>query len=125
MRRDEVIKVLKLHESELTGTYGVHSLALFGSAARDEATATSDVDLLVEFGRPTGYFGLVRLQLYLEEILGCPVDLGTEGSLRPEMRARIEREAIRVGVTPSASISKMSLTRMRLPRIHGRPPHCP
>jgi predicted nucleotidyltransferase len=50
--------------------FGVKSLALFGSVARDEAGAASDVDLLVEFDRPTGYFGLVRLQLFLQQLLG-------------------------------------------------------
>jgi predicted nucleotidyltransferase len=46
--------------------------------------------------RPTGYFGLVRLQLLLQQLLGCAVDLGTVNSLRPSMRQRIDKEAIRV-----------------------------
>jgi predicted nucleotidyltransferase len=71
-------------------------LTLFGSVARDEATAKSDVDLLVEFDRPTGFFGLIRLQLFLEELLKCPVDLGTPGGLRPRLRQRALAEAIRV-----------------------------
>jgi Nucleotidyltransferase domain len=51
------------------------SLRLFGSVAREEATKTSDVDLLVEFNWTTGYFGLVRLQLFLQEALRLKVDL--------------------------------------------------
>ena len=76
--------------------FGVQSLALFGSVARDEATAKSDVDLLVEFNRPVGYFGLFALQDYLEQLLGCPVDLGTPDSLKPYLRERIQGELLRV-----------------------------
>ena len=76
--------------------FGVQSLALFGSVARDEATAKSDVDLLVEFNRPVGYFGLFALQDYLEQLLGCPVDLGTLDSLKPYLRERIQGELLRV-----------------------------
>ena len=74
----------------------MQSLALFGSVARDEATANSDVDLLVEFNRPVGYFGLFALQDYLEQLLGCPVDLGTPDSLKPYLRERIQGELLRV-----------------------------
>jgi len=84
------------HRRELAERCGVESLTLFGSVARGEATHASDVDLLVAFDRPTGYFGLVRLQLFLQALLGRDVDLGTPGSLRPAMRARVEEEAIRV-----------------------------
>ena len=69
---------------------------MFGSVARDEASSTSDVDLLVEFSRPVGYFGLFALQDYLEELLGCPVDLGTPNSLKQYIKERIMGELIRV-----------------------------
>jgi uncharacterized protein len=96
VKRDEVIRILTEHRQELEERYGVASLVLFGSVARDEATKTSDVDLLVEFNRTTGYFGLVRLQLFLQGALGRKVDLGTPTSLRPAMRERILQEAVRV-----------------------------
>ena len=76
--------------------FGVQSLTLFGSVARDEANAKSDVDLLVEFNRPVGYFGLFALQDYLEQLLGCPVDLGTLDSLKPHLRERIQGELLLV-----------------------------
>ena len=96
MRREQLLAILREKVPHLRTEHGVKTLTLFGSLARDEAKPGSDVDLLVEFDRPTGYFGLVRLQLFLEGLLGNPVDLGTPGSLRPEMRERIEREAVRV-----------------------------
>lgn len=94
--REEVIRILREDSARLRDEFGVSSLTLFGSLARGEATDSSDVDLLVEFDRPTGYFGLVRLQLFLQDRLGHEVDLGTPGSLRPAVRRRVAREAIRV-----------------------------
>ncbi len=75
---------------------GVKSLAVFGSVARNEATTGSDVDLLVEFARPIGLFEFVHVKNYLEQVLGCRVDLVTPDALRPEMRDRILKEAVAV-----------------------------
>ena len=71
-------------------------LALFGSTARDSASAESDIDILVAFDGPATsqrYFGV---QFYLEDVLGRPVDLVTDKALRTELRPHIEREALHV-----------------------------
>ena len=96
MKQEDVLQTLKQKNTELTKQFGVKSLSLFGSVARNEATQTSDVDLLVEFNRPVVYFGLFALQDYLEKLLGCSVDLGTPNSLKPYIKKRIEGELIRV-----------------------------
>ena len=96
MNRERVIRILSERRTELAQKYGVKSLALFGSVSRDEASPSSDVDLLVEFDRPVGYFGLFALQDYLELLLGCKVDLGTPDSLKPRIRARVLGECVRV-----------------------------
>ena len=96
MKQEVVLQALKQKNAELITKFGVKSLQLFGSVARDEATSTSDVDLLVEFNRPVGYFGLFALQDYLEKLLGCPVDLGTPDSLKPYIKERVMGELIRV-----------------------------
>ena len=96
MDRDLVIRILKEKKAELAKQYGVKSLSLFGSVAQGKATSTSDVDLIVEFAKPVGYFGLFALQDRLEGILGCPVDLGTPDSLKPRIRERVMGELIRV-----------------------------
>ena len=69
MQRQEVLTTLNDHKETLQG-FGVKSLLLLGSVARDEARSNSDIDLLVEFDRPVGLFTFVRVQRYLEEILG-------------------------------------------------------
>ena len=96
MKQEAVLQTLKQKNAELTTKFGVKTLLLFGSVARDEAISTSDVDLLVEFNRPMGYFGLFALQDYLEKLLGCPVDLGTPDSLKPYIKERVMGELIRV-----------------------------
>ena len=96
MKQEVVLQILKEKNAELARQFGVKTLALFGSVARNEATATSDVDLLVEFNRPVGYFGLVALQDFLEKLLGCSVDLGTPDSLKPYLKESIMGELIRV-----------------------------
>jgi predicted nucleotidyltransferase len=96
MNREEVRRILFEHNAELAQKYGVRSLALFGSVARDESGPESDVDLLVEFDRPVGYFGLFALQDHLESLFGCKVDLGTPESLKPRIRERVMGECVRV-----------------------------
>jgi len=96
MQRDDVLKILADHRQEVRQQFAVKSLKLFGSVARDEATETSDVDVLVTFARPVGLFGLCALTDYLEQLLGCTVDVGTLDSLKPRIRARVLAESIDV-----------------------------
>lgn len=96
MDKTTALKLLKSHKDHLAEEFGVRDLALFGSAARDEADLRSDIDILVDFDGPATsrrYFGV---QFYLEDLLGCPVDLVTHKALRKELRPAIEGEAIHV-----------------------------
>ena len=96
MQKKHAIQILTQHKAKLSQQFGVSRLALFGSTARDTASNNSDIDILVSFdGVATSqrYFGV---QFYLEDLLGCPVDLVTEKALRAELRPYIEREAIDV-----------------------------
>ena len=96
MRRERILELLNRSKTELQSLFGVTRLALFGSMARDAATESSDVDILVAFDGPATskrYFGV---QFYLEDLLGCPVDLVTEKALRPKLRPYIEQERVNV-----------------------------
>jgi uncharacterized protein len=94
MKRHEVLAILAAHQETLQ-KLGVKSLNLFGSVARDEARPDSDVDFLVEFNQPGGLFQLLQVQYYLEDILGCSVDLGTEDALREHLRKPVLKDVIR------------------------------
>lgn len=96
MQRDVVLNRLAAAKTELQQHYGLTRLALFGSTARNQADISSDIDILVAFDGPATaarYFGV---QFYLEDLLGCPIDLVTEKALRPELRPFIEQDAIYV-----------------------------
>lgn len=92
MRRDDVIRLMREHKREIDA-FGVTSLALFGSVARDEAGPESDVDVLVEFAGPTRFEPFMDLKFLLEDTFGCKVDLATPAALRREMAPRILEEA--------------------------------
>ncbi len=73
---------------------GVLCSSIFGSFARGENNPESDVDILVELGKPTGFFGFVGLQQKLEEVLGIKVDLLTYRSINPRLKKYIEQDEI-------------------------------
>ena len=96
MVRDIILK--KLSENrQLLMIYGIKDIRLFGSVARGEAGAGSDVDLLVEFETSAhiGMFEFSRLRRELSQLLGCEVDLATPDALHKKMKKNIVREAIR------------------------------
>jgi len=92
--RDEILEALASPRS-LFERYGVSSVSLFGSIARGEPTEESDIDLLVEFSRPIGLLQFVELKRILEEVFERSVDLVTPKALKPQLRDRILKEAIR------------------------------
>ena len=96
MTRDDVLDLLRAHKPVLAERFGVTGLALFGSFAREQATDSSDVDILVSFDGPATsktYFGV---QFYIEDLPGRDVDLVTDKGLRQEVRPYVERDMAHV-----------------------------
>lgn len=77
-RRDEVLEVCARN--------GASNVRVFGSVARGEQDGESDVDLLVEMEKGRSRFDLAGLIIELEELLGCPVNVVSEGGLRSGSR---------------------------------------
>ena len=77
---------------------GIRRLSLFGSVLRDDFTAESDVDILVEFlpGRTPGFMGMVRMENELTSMIGRKVDFRTPGELSPYMVDRVLGEAFEI-----------------------------
>ncbi len=71
----------------------IAKIAVFGSVARGEASAQSDIDLLVYFSKPKSLLAVVRLERQMTAALGRKVDLLTEAALSPYLRDRIVRES--------------------------------
>ena len=95
MKPEEVKSAVTAYLPQLR-SFGVESLALFGSVTRGEAGAASDVDLLVRFTGPTTFDRFMDVKLLLEDVLGRRVDLVTEEGLRREIRPYVERDLLRV-----------------------------
>ncbi len=96
MDRQAILERLYAEAPSLRQKHGVKSLAVFGSMARGDDYEGSDVDVLVTFEGDATFDNFMGLKLDLEDLLGRSVDLGTPDTLRPAMRARIEKEAILV-----------------------------
>jgi predicted nucleotidyltransferase/DNA-binding XRE family transcriptional regulator len=73
---------------------GVTDVRVFGSVARGDDRSDSDLDLLINLPARMGLVGLGRLRTSLEDLLGTPVDLVPASDLKPEVRARVEREIV-------------------------------
>ena len=94
MNRSEVIDYLAAHKSEFQAKFGVITLALVGSFARDEATDQSDIDIVVEIqseNKFRSYFGLLH---ELEDTFHRRIDLAVESALKPLIRQSITKDAI-------------------------------
>lgn len=85
-RRNEILGI--------AGAHGAKNIRIFGSAARGEGGPASDVDLLVDMEQGRNLLDLVALWQDLEELLGCRVDVITDGGISPYLRERIYAEAI-------------------------------
>ena len=85
-KRDAVLDVAR--------RYGAANVRVFGSVARGEATLESDVDLLVEWEPGRSLLDHAGLVLDLQDLLGAPVEVGTERSLHWYVRERILAEAV-------------------------------
>ena len=92
--REDVLARIDRAAPELRA-HAVKELWLFGSAAREELKASSDIDILVDFAAPVTLFEFARLRRRLESLLGRSVDLVTRDALKPQLREQILREAVR------------------------------
>jgi hypothetical protein len=90
---EHVLVALRAHEAELRSA-GIRRLSLFGSVARGDAEASSDVDLAAEFDPAVrmDLFRLTALERRIAEILGCRVDLLPEPVEKPRLRSNIHRD---------------------------------
>jgi predicted nucleotidyltransferase len=92
--REGVVSKIKANRRRLKN-YGVRSLALFGSAARNKMRKSSDIDILVEFDKTT-WANYIGLKFYLEDLLGRDVDLVTPKALKPATKPSIEKDLLYV-----------------------------
>ena len=92
----EILTQLEALKPELQRRYKVREIALFGSWARGEQHEKSDIDVLVDFEEGADLFDWIGLALYLEDTFGYSVDVVPRRSLRPELRATVLEQAVKV-----------------------------
>jgi len=94
--KDEIISVISNELPHIRKQYGVIRCGLFGSHSKGLAAEESDIDLLVQFEKPIGFFKFIELENHLSEKLGKKVDLVTEDALKPLIRPHIMETIIYV-----------------------------
>lgn len=90
----EIEKILKENKPILAERFKVKEIGIFGSLVRGEEKRKSDVDILVEFHKPIGFFKFLELEEYLEKIIGRKVDLVSKKALKPRIGKYILDEVI-------------------------------
>lgn len=97
-RRQHYINLLRESAPELIKQFGITSVLLFGSVARDEHHNGSDVDLFVEM--PPVMYNAVAASNYLEKLLGCRVDLiRNHKTINPSFLEQIRQDGVQVYTT--------------------------
>ena len=96
MRCDQLMKEKREEILLIASRHGAHDVRIFGSVARGEDDLESDVDFLVELEAGRSLLDLGGLQVDLESLLGCRVDVVTVRGLKTRIRERVLREAMPV-----------------------------
>ena len=90
----EIQKTIVEAKDEIRQRYRAEIKGIFGSYARGDFHADSDLDLLADFDEGANLLDLIGLQQFLEDKLGCKVDLVSSRSLRAELRTSVLDEMI-------------------------------
>ncbi|NOY35487.1 MAG: nucleotidyltransferase family protein [bacterium] len=96
MEKEEIKSIVSKNLPTIKEKYHVKQMGIFGSVVRGEEKNDSDVDILVEFASPIGFFDFIRLEFYLSEILNKKVDLVSKKAIKPIIKNSILDEVIYV-----------------------------
>jgi predicted nucleotidyltransferase len=96
MKRDEILTAIRSLSDTIKKDYHAEIVGLFGSFARGEEKASSDIDVLVRFDDEADLFDFVGLSIFLEENLGRKVDVVPHDTVRQELKEIIFKEAVPV-----------------------------
>lgn len=91
---EQTKNIIQANKSFLEDRFHVKEIGLFGSYLRGEQHKESDVDILVDFGKPISMFTFIDLEDYLQEKLGAKVDLVSKNSLKPEIGKYVLNEVL-------------------------------
>lgn len=92
----QILKILKEKKQELERKYPISELALFGSYARGDYHANSDIDILVDFNDRIDGFDFIRLAHDLEDSFNYKIDLVSRNAIKPGYLSHVEKNIIHV-----------------------------
>lgn len=92
----KITKIINQHRDLLRNNYKVKNIGFFGSVANKTNKESSDIDILVEFITPIGFFKFIDLEETLSRILGKKVDLVTKKALKPAIKEEILQQTVYV-----------------------------
>lgn len=90
------IKIIDKNFDFIKKSYNVKNIGFFGSFARGQNKKGSDIDMIIEFSKPVGFFQFVQLEDFLSNILNGQVDLVTKNGLKPAIKESVLKETIYV-----------------------------
>lgn len=90
----EIKKTLKEEKPQLQKNFQISKIGIFGSYSTGEQKKNSDLDILVEFSEVPSLFKFIRIENYLNKVLGIKVDLVMKDSLKPFIGAQITKEVV-------------------------------
>ena len=91
---EDIKRILNANLGLMQEKYGLKSIGIFGSYIHGEQKQDSDLDVLVEFEKPIGFFKFLEFEEYLSDLLKVKVDLVSKKALKPRIGKRILEEAI-------------------------------
>ena len=89
-----IIEIISKNKRLLESRYNVKVIGIFGSYSKEQSRKRSDIDILVEFSKSPDFFEFIRLEEFLEGLLGIKVDLVTRNALKPLIKDEILKETI-------------------------------
>ena len=91
---EEIKGLIERHRPELKRQFHVEKIGVFGSYARGTQKKRSDIDFLVTFDKAISLFDHVDLTIYLNDLMGCKVDVIQHDNLRPELRKYVLKDLV-------------------------------
>ena len=89
----QAMDILRGHIQDIKSGFAVKRIGIYGSFSRGEEKESSDIDILVEFEKPT-FRNFMNLSFYLEDLFGRKADLVTVKGLHPRIRPYVEKDVI-------------------------------
>ena len=93
---EQIKKMITSHKDILKTKFNVKEIGIFGSYVNGNFNKESDVDILVEFTKPVGLIEFIKLEEYLQDLLGIKVDLVLRDGIKPALRSNILKQAVYV-----------------------------